>query len=124
MSLVVLFSTMSFTVDRHYCGDTLVDTALFEKADSCGMKMMKSSSEDKKISAKNCCRNEVHFIGGNEVEQLAIQKAELPNVYFAIAFISTFQKLSFSDPSEKPFHLYKPPLANKDITVLFENFRI
>ena len=124
MAFVVLFSTMSFTVDMHYCGDTLVDTAIFEKADSCGMNMMKSSSENEEISNKNCCRNDVHFIDGNEVEQLAIQKTELPNVYFAIAFISTFQDLSFSEPSEKPFHLYKPPLVNKDITVLFENFRI
>ena len=29
MAFVVLFSTMSLTVDMHYCGDTLVDTAIF-----------------------------------------------------------------------------------------------
>ena len=31
MACVVLLSTMSFTVDLHYCGDTLVDTAIFQK---------------------------------------------------------------------------------------------
>ena len=25
MAVVVLFTTMSFTVDMHYCGDSLVD---------------------------------------------------------------------------------------------------
>lgn len=124
MAFVVLFSTMSFTVDMHYCGDTLVDTAVFENAKSCGMEMMDSSSENEKISAKNCCRNELHFVDGNDTEQLAIQKTELPNVYFVIAFVSTFKPLSFSAPTEKPFQQYIPPLVNKDITVLFENFRI
>jgi len=32
MAFVVLFSTMSFTVNMHYCGDTLVETAIFHKA--------------------------------------------------------------------------------------------
>ena len=39
MSFVVLFSTMSFTINMHYCGDTLVETALFQKAKGCGMEM-------------------------------------------------------------------------------------
>ena len=30
-AIVVLLSTMSFTIDMHYCGDTLVDAAIFEK---------------------------------------------------------------------------------------------
>ena len=37
MAFVVLFSTMSFTVNMHYCGDTLVETAIFQKAKGCGM---------------------------------------------------------------------------------------
>ena len=37
MAFVVLVSTMSFTYDLHFCGDILVDVALFAKADSCGM---------------------------------------------------------------------------------------
>jgi len=35
MAFVVLFSTMSFTVNMHYCGDTLVETAIFKKAKGC-----------------------------------------------------------------------------------------
>ena len=41
MAFVVLFSTMSFTVNMHYCGDTLVETAIFHKAKGCGMEMEK-----------------------------------------------------------------------------------
>ena len=39
MAVVVLFSTMSFTISEHYCGDKLVDSALFSKAEFCGMEM-------------------------------------------------------------------------------------
>ncbi len=34
MALIVLFSTMSFSVDIHYCGDHLVDFSLSEKVDT------------------------------------------------------------------------------------------
>tara|TARA_R110002033_G_scaffold155892_1_gene192145 strand:+ start:131 stop:289 length:159 start_codon:yes stop_codon:yes gene_type:complete len=34
MALLVLFSTFSFTVDKHFCGNTLVDTAVFGKGES------------------------------------------------------------------------------------------
>ena len=37
MAFVVLFSTMSFTISEHYCGDHLVDSGLFSKAENCGM---------------------------------------------------------------------------------------
>ena len=56
MAFVVLFSTMSFTIDMHYCGDTLVDTSVFGKAHSCGMEMKKTdSTSDRSIAKKNCC---------------------------------------------------------------------
>ena len=47
MAIVVLFSTMSFILNMHYCGDTLVEIALLSKAKGCGMKieMDKPSSE-------------------------------------------------------------------------------
>ena len=58
MAIVVLFSTMSFTVDMHYCGDSLVETAIFHKAEGCGMEMQKPSDEGCSVAVKNCCSNE------------------------------------------------------------------
>ena len=37
MSFVVLFSTMSFTIDMHYYGDTLVNSAIFKKIGTLGV---------------------------------------------------------------------------------------
>ena len=44
MAIVVLFSTMSFTINMHYCGDNLVETVIFHKAKGCGMEMEKPPS--------------------------------------------------------------------------------
>lgn len=35
LALLVLFSTFSFTVEKHYCGDYLVDVSYLGKADTC-----------------------------------------------------------------------------------------
>lgn len=31
MALLVMLSTVSFTIESHYCGDVLVDSSLFGK---------------------------------------------------------------------------------------------
>ena len=54
MAFVVLFSTMSFTMNMHYCGGTLVESAIFQKAKGCGMEMEKPSTEECSITKKNC----------------------------------------------------------------------
>ncbi|MEX0360745.1 MAG: hypothetical protein AB3N10_07110, partial [Allomuricauda sp.] len=55
MVIVVFFSTMSFTVDMHYCGDTLVETTIFKKTKGCGMEMQNPLTEGCAITKKNCC---------------------------------------------------------------------
>ena len=36
MALLVFLSTLSFTIENHYCGDVLVDTSMFDAVDTCG----------------------------------------------------------------------------------------
>ncbi|WP_339661730.1 hypothetical protein [uncultured Polaribacter sp.] len=64
MAFVVLCSTMSFSVDMHYCGDTLVETAIFHKAKGCGMEMEKPISEGCEITKKNCCSDQQIVVDG------------------------------------------------------------
>ena len=63
MAFIVLFSTMSFSISEHYCGDNLVDSSLFSTAESCGMEMEKPSPlEDCKIQKNNCCKDVVNCL--------------------------------------------------------------
>lgn len=47
LAFVVLFSTMSFTIDMHFCGNTLVETAIFHKAKGCGMETQNVAKTNK-----------------------------------------------------------------------------
>ena len=59
LAFFVLISTLSFTVDQHYCGDFLVDISFTGDADSCGMNMAKTSKN-------NCCSDEEISFEGQE----------------------------------------------------------
>jgi hypothetical protein len=43
---------MSFTFNMHYCGDTLLETALFQTAKGCGMEMTQPAKEGCVITKK------------------------------------------------------------------------
>lgn len=62
LAFLVLLSTLSFTVDQHYCGDFLVDISFFGDADGCGMEISKAAK-------KNCCSDEkLSFDGQDELQ--------------------------------------------------------
>lgn len=42
MTIVVFLSTMSFTLDMHYCEGNLVQTTVFHKGKGCGMEEIKN----------------------------------------------------------------------------------
>ena len=64
MAFIVLFSTMSFSVDMHYCGDHLVDFSFFEEADACLMKAdnLTSGSECSIVKMDMDCCTDVQFL--------------------------------------------------------------
>ena len=71
MSFVVLFSTTSFAITKHYCGDTLIDTAVFNKAETCGMEMdLDSTVEGCSVIKENCCNDEQILIDGQDEVQI------------------------------------------------------
>ncbi|WP_432280171.1 HYC_CC_PP family protein [Urechidicola vernalis] len=124
MAVVVLLSTMSFTVSKHYCGDILVDTAIFEELEGCGMQMAMEETESHSEEEKSCCINTEDFVDGEETEQLPIQKVSALDVFFVAAFILTYQELELTDNSNLYFTPYISPPNLEDRVVLFENFRI
>ena len=126
MAFVVLFSTMSFTYSEHYCGDFLVDSALFSKAESCGMAMETASAEsDCNSFKKDCCSDNVKQIEGQSNLKIDFNSLTIPQQDFVVAF--TFSYINLFESIEKrinAFENYSPPLVNKDIAVLYQVFRI
>jgi hypothetical protein len=125
MAFVVLFSTMSFTIDMHYCGDTLVETAVFHKAKGCGMEMEKPSNDDCSISKKNCCDDEQLAIQGQDELQLQVDKISFEKQIFVASFVYSYINL-FENLEENvvSFKDYSPPLVTRQIYKLDETYLI
>ena len=116
MALVVMFSTLSFTVDMHYCGSTLIDTALFTKAKSCGMQMQTPSPTDCSVIQKNCCSNKQLIVEGQDELQVTFNNFTFEQQFFALAFFSTYINLFEGlENNIIPFKEYSPPLVVRDI---------
>ena len=124
MSVVLLFSTVSLTIEKHFCGGDLVDVAIFTD----GKKLCADGHLEFKemISETSCCKNTVEVLQG--VDQLSNQDTEFQNlaldhpaVIFAVSYWLSQQHL----PEPKiTFRDYKVPLITKDIQVLHEVFLI
>jgi len=126
MAMVVLFSTLSFTLDMHYCGGTLVDTAIFHKAKTCGMEMQKamSTSEDS-IAKKNCCTDEQLLVDGQNELQVGADNISFQQQVFITSFLYSYVNLFEETKNNIPsYQHYKPPLVIRDLYKIDETYLI
>ena len=126
MAFVVMLSTMSFTVDMHFCGDTLVDSAVFKKAKSCGMEMNKDApNTDCSITKKDCCSDKQLLVDGQDELKISVDKISFEQQLFIASFYYTYTNL-FEGLEEKvtAFSEYPPPLIVRRIYKLDETYLI
>ncbi len=126
MAFVVLLSTMSFTISEHYCGDHLVASSFFSKAESCGMKMENPSpNKDCGIQKDNCCKDVIKQIKGQNDLKIDFQTLNFEQQQFITSFVYTYSNLFEGFKTNSiPFKYYSPPQVDKDINVLYRVFRI
>lgn len=125
MGVVVLISTMSFTVDMHYCGGTLVETVVFKKAKGCGMEMESSTIENCAITKKNCCSDDQIVIDGQDELQHSVDKISFEQQVFLFAFIQSYNYLFEGFDKELiSYKDYKPPLVIRQIFKIDETYLI
>jgi len=124
LALLVLVSTFSFTIDKHYCGKFLVDHAIFSTASSCGMDMDSHSGIDL-MDQDNCCSSQNISVQCQDELNLFFQTLDLNQQLFLTAFTYSYSNL-FEGLSQQviSFKNYSPPLIVKDIPVLNETFLI
>jgi hypothetical protein len=87
MSFVVLFSTMSFTINSHYCGGTLFDTSFFNQVQNCGMnsdenQIQTTPNNGCSILKDNCCEDKQIAIEGQNELRLSIDNISLDQQLF------------------------------------------
>jgi len=120
LALLVLFSTVSFTIEKHFCGDVLVDIAMFSEAETCGMEAMEM------LQKKSCCKDEVDVVKGQDelklssFEDLDLEQQQLLSA-FIVTYVNRFEPLS---QHSVPHKNYSPPNLVADIQLLDQVFII
>ena len=128
MALLLLFSTLSFSMDMHFCGDHLVDFSLFDKADSCGMMpVAEAASSDCTVmkAGMECCTDVQIVVEGQEdlkvsFDQLPVGQ-QLFLASFVFSYINRFESAQDSAPEDWE---YAPPPLIEDVQVLYQTFLI
>lgn len=128
MALIVLLSTMSFSVDMHYCGDHLVDFSFTEKVDSCMMKTeMSKPSTDCTVMEMDidCCSDFKVVIEGQDDLKISFDQLTLEQQLFVASYVYSYINL-FEGFEENAIHFkdYWPPPLIRDVQILDQTFLI
>jgi len=124
LACLVLFSTVSFTVDKHFCGDVLVDVSIFTKAEGCCAGM--PSSKAHHANKKSCCKDEIALVIGQKL----LKTSSFDEIHFekkpfiASLHYAYIEALDLFTKDELAFINYSPPNTVSDIHVLNKVFII
>lgn len=124
MAILVLLSTVSFTVEKHFCGDVLIDVAVFSDVEKCKMEAFEKELE--KITKKSCCKDILDIVEGQD---LLINKTfddlDDESQQFLWIYSYVFHALFETLPKQYiPHKNYRPPNLIEDIQVLDQVFLI
>lgn len=121
---MVLFSTVSFSVEKHFCGDVLVDVSLFTEADKCKMESLEIDFE--KITKKSCCKDTVDIVKGqDELIVKSLYELDFEQQLLIGAFYFSYVNLFEALPQQTiPHKDYSPPNLIFDRQVLDQVFLI
>ncbi len=128
MALLLLLSTMSWKVEKHYCMGRLMDVTLFSDVQSCGMEteaLNVLNNNNLNETEKSCCEEQIAFVEGQNHLKVSLDDLQNSASVFLIAYTYTSLQL-YADLFELPttFDEYPPPLLVKNIHLLDEVFLI
>jgi len=125
MAVVVFLSTMSFSVDMHFCGDMLVDFSIMEQVKTCGMEKAETDCDNTTFTEKSCCTDTQLNVEGAESLKVSFDQLSFDQQVFVATFtysyINLFQGI---DSNEFSYKDYSPPFVKQNVQVLHQTFLI
>ncbi len=138
MVCLLLLSSTGFSMDMHFCQDQLKGINLFGEAKSCHQKKSKppchktkkvchhANDETKQVDKDDCCHNEQIVIDSIDTMATISQFdfSEQSTLTFIAAFVAVYYlPLPINSDFQADF-LYKPPLPDRSIQILYQVFLI
>lgn len=127
LSLILVFSTVSFAVEKHECGGKITDVAVFGNPDKCSPDMEKMASTHAKklgFNKQTCCKDLSQIVQSSIVVEKTTKNYEIQSVEYitpTIIYVNTFEGLQ---ENIVPLQYYIPQKIITDIPVLHQSFLI
>ena len=124
LAFLVMLSTVSFAVEKHYCGDFLIDSAIFSKVEKCSNEALEKELEA--ITKKSCCKDTVDLIKGqDELHENSFNDLDHEQLVFIKTYFISFNNLLEHLPKLIiPHKDYSPPNLVYDLQLLDSTFLI
>ena len=122
LAFLVLFSTFSFTVEKHYCGGLLLDVSFIGETKGCSINMDLVVSPKK----KDCCKDVLHkFEGQDELQSNKTKKITFEKEQFLLAFAVSYKDLFvINELKDISYAHFYPPDFRQNFQVLYQVFLI
>jgi hypothetical protein len=137
---LIFLSSVGFSIDVHFCKDSIKDIAFIEAADcdmeitktdvppchkKCGNQISKTAESEEGICKMKCCHNErFNYEVPGEMDtapEVSISHSSVQSVliYFLCDFYS-YESLEVNPVS----WVYEPPIPKANFSILYQVFRI
>jgi hypothetical protein len=124
LTALLLFSSVSFTVEKHLCGGHVFSESFFGNAEKCGMDDCEIASNNPSYSKKSCCEDEIQFINGSVFEKVPVVKLDNNQQDFIVSNLIDAVFFSQKESKTTLFKNYFPPPNTHNFNILYQVFRI
>lgn len=143
MALLMFVTSTGFAIDLHFCKNDLKTISLFGHAEACHHKQQvmpchkmesqmlseschKSTTSKEINHADGCCQNKTLEIekSTNDIAIAKVVTTQDVQWNAVVAFVVSYVFNYPIETAETQFALYKPPLPDRDVQVLYQTFLI
>lgn len=128
MVTILMVSTTSFSIYKHFCGDNLVEVSRYETRSCCPSEEdehSKKTSNELSFSEKECCKNETEISEPPTLDNSKNFKLIKNQLVFVTSFYYSFiEKNEDFDSKTNFYNNFSPPEIVLNKQVQFQSFLI
>ncbi|SHF42355.1 hypothetical protein SAMN05444483_10151 [Salegentibacter echinorum] len=126
MSVLVFFITTSFSINMHFCGETLAEFSFGHSAEACSMENEHSDLEcEFDMNKDNCCSDAQIANDGQDDLKTSYTNLSFEQQIFVATFLYSYINLFDGlDKNIVPFRDYTPPFLIRDFQKIHETYLI
>jgi hypothetical protein len=126
LAMSVLFSTTGILMGKHFCKQEMQTEKVLVKTKSCCQSNNATCGSENSGCDKDCCSHEYEYFQSNQDK--LVQNADLPSLNkpaFLATLLLVFDiEIPSIDRNTQHFKAYRPPIVERDISVLLQTFLI